>query len=82
MTSSLAVLEIAKPTYRSLLNDIDTVIGTAFQFYRMTRNDVGHPEITPTLAKPLLYANVAQMPFYIVRIYALIDYFNTNEMSF
>ncbi|MCX6593054.1 MAG: hypothetical protein NTZ56_16170 [Acidobacteria bacterium] len=68
----------SKPTNPPLNQDVDTMLGTAFQFYRMTRNEVGHPEIVPNLAKPVLHANIAQMTVYLERIYGLIAHFQTN----
>lgn len=53
-------------------------IATAFQFYRITRNEVGHPEIVPNLQKPVLHAQIAQMTVYLERIYGLIAHFQTN----
>jgi hypothetical protein len=68
----------SKPVTPPLNQDVDTMLGTAFQFYRMTRNEVGHPEIVPNLAKPVLHANIAQMTVYLERIYGLIALFQTN----
>ena len=70
----------SRPTTAPLNQDIDTWLGTAFQFYRMTRNDVGHPEIVHDLQKPVLHANIAQMPVYLERIYGLITHFQNNAV--
>jgi len=68
----------SRPTTAPLNQDIDTLLGTAFQFYRLTRNDVGHPEIVHNLQKPVLHANIAQMTVYLERIYGLIAHFQAN----
>jgi hypothetical protein len=36
------------------------VLTSLFTFYRLTRNEVGHPEIVPNLAKGVILANMAQ----------------------
>ena len=35
----------SKPTDLALSQDLETVIGGMFQFCRVTRNQIGHPEI-------------------------------------
>lgn len=64
-----------------LYNDIDVVIGSAFQFYRMTRNAVGHPHIPPDLDKGVLLANLGQFVTYTERLYALIAHFKATPMT-
>jgi hypothetical protein len=70
----------SKPDTAPLNQDVVTMLGAAFQFYRMTRNEVGHPEIVPNLAKPVLHANIAQMTVYLERIYGLIAHFQTTAV--
>jgi TATA-box binding protein (TBP) (component of TFIID and TFIIIB) len=58
-----------------VLNDIDVVIGTTFQFCRITRNEVGHPQIVPDLERGVLIANLGNFVTYIERIYKLMKHF-------
>ncbi len=70
----------SKPTDPVLAQDLETVIGLMFHFCRITRNEVGHPQIVPDLAKGVLLANLGHFVQYIERIYKLIDYFKVNEV--
>ena len=65
----------SKPTDGVLAQDLDTIIGNIFQFCRITRNEVGHPQIVPDLDKGVLLANLGQFVTYIGRIYALMTHF-------
>lgn len=65
----------SRPTDPVLSNDIDVVIGTTFQFCRITRNEVGHPQIVPDLDKGVLIANLGNFVSYVERIYKLMKYF-------
>lgn len=49
----------SRPTTAPLNQDIDTLLGTTFHFYRMTRNAAGHPEVVPNLDKAVLHASIA-----------------------
>jgi hypothetical protein len=49
-----------------------------FQFCRITRNEVGHPQIVPDLDKGVLLANLGHFATYIERIYGLIHHFQQN----
>ena len=51
-----------QPTDPKPLHDSFTVLTSLFTFYRLTRNEVGHPEIVPNLAKGVILANMAQFP--------------------
>lgn len=68
----------SKPTGPVLSQDLDTVIGTIFHFCRITRNEVGHPQIVPDLDKGVLLANLGQFVTYIGRIYGLMKHFKDN----
>ena len=46
-----------------------------FQFCRITRNEVGHPEIVPDLDRGVLLANLGNVVNYIGRIYELMGHF-------
>lgn len=58
--------------------DLDVAIGSIFQFCRITRNEVGHPQIVPDLDKGVIIANLGQFVTYIERVYHLIDHFREN----
>lgn len=68
----------SRPTDPVLSNDIDVVIGATFQSCRITRNEVGHPQIVPDLEKSVLIANIGNFVNYIERIYKLIKHFKDN----
>jgi len=70
----------SKPTDPLLSQDLDTVIGAVFQFCRITRNEVGHPQIVPDLDKGVLLANLGQFVTYIGRIYGLMKHFKENSV--
>jgi hypothetical protein len=67
-----------KPTDATLGNDLDILIGNIFQFARITRNEIGHPEIVPDLDKGVLLANLGNFVTYIGRIYGLMKHFRDN----
>jgi hypothetical protein len=64
----------------SIANDLETVLNTMFHFYRITRNDVGHPQADPNLDKGVIMANLGQFVVYLERVYGLIRHFQNNEM--
>lgn len=63
------------PADAALSQDLDVLIGSMFQFCRITRNEVGHPQIVPDLDKGVLLANLGHLVTYIERIYGLIHHF-------
>jgi hypothetical protein len=67
-----------KPTDAVLSQDLDVIIGNIFQFARITRNEIGHPEIVPDLDKGVLLANLGNFVNYIGRIYGLMKHFRDN----
>jgi hypothetical protein len=71
----------SKPTEGVLSQDLETVIGTMFQFCRITRNEVGHPQIVPDLDRGVLLANLGQFVTYIERIYGLVRHFHDRGVS-
>ncbi len=68
----------SKPTDPVLSQDLDVLIGNIFQFARITRNEVGHPEIVPDLDKGVLLADLGNFVNYIGRIYGLMKHFREN----
>lgn len=67
-----------RPTTDPLALELDTLIGGMFQFCRITRNEIGHPQIVPDLDKGVILANFAHFVTYIERVYALKFYFEEN----
>jgi hypothetical protein len=65
----------SRPTEGTLSQDLDVIIGSMFQFCRITRNDVGHPEVVPNLDKGALLADLGHFVAYLERIYGLIQHF-------
>jgi len=70
----------SKPADPTLIQDLDTQIDSIFQFCRICRNEVGHPQLTPNLDKGVLLANMGQFVKYIEAIYRLIDYFRNTKI--
>lgn len=68
----------SKPTDGVLAQDLDAVIGGTFQFCRITRNEVGHPQIVPDLDAGVILANLGHFVTYIERIYALMRHFQNG----
>ena len=63
------------------LQDLDTKIESIFQFCRICRNEVGHPQISPNLDRGVLLANMGQFVQYTKAIYNVIDYFENNQIA-
>jgi len=70
-----------RPTELPLAQDLEQLIDGAFNFYRHTRNQVGHPQIVPDLDKGVILANLGQFIVYVERIYGLIAFFGANEIE-
>lgn len=70
----------SKPTEPALSHDLEIVIGSVFQFCRITRNEIGHPQIVPDLDKGVILANLGHFVTYIARIYGLMKYFQENSV--
>lgn len=63
-----------------ITNNLETILNAMFHFYRITRNDVGHPQADPNLDKGVILANLGQFVLYLERVYGLSHYFQNNEM--
>ncbi len=70
-----------KPTDPELVNNSYTILSSLFTFYRLTRNEVGHPEIVPNLDKGIIIANLAQFTKYLKTVYGLIAFFNSTTVE-
>jgi hypothetical protein len=68
----------SKPHDPVLSQDIDTLIGNIFHFSRITRNEVGHPQLVPDLDKGVILANIGNFVQYAARIYSLMRHFKEN----
>lgn len=68
----------SRPVDPVLSQDLEVLIGAMFQFCRITRNEVGHPQIVPDLDKGVLLANLGHAVTYIERIYGLMRHFRQN----
>lgn len=68
-----------KPQNFDLTQDLQIKIEAVFQFCRICRNEVGHPQIVPNLDKGVILANLGQFTKYIETIYGLIDFYATNK---
>jgi len=71
----------SRPTDPALAQDLEVLVGQMFQFCRITRNEVGHPQIVPDLARGVILANLGQFVHYIERVYRLVDHFRTNGVE-
>lgn len=70
-----------QPQEHPLSHDLEQLLDGAFNFYRHTRNQVGHPQIIPDLDKGVILANLGQFIVYVERIYGLMDFFERNEIQ-
>lgn len=68
-----------KPQDFDLTQDLQIKIEAIFQFCRICRNEVGHPQIVPNLDKGVILANLGQFVKYIETVYRLIDFYSTNK---
>lgn len=69
-----------KPTDPLLNSDLDVFLGGMFQFCRVTRNEIGHPQIVPDLDKGVLLANLGHFAKYVERVYLLADFFRATSV--
>lgn len=70
-----------KPKELPLAQDLEQLLDGAFNFYRHTRNAVGHPQIIPDLDKGVILANLGQFIVYVERIYGLMAFYNANDVQ-
>lgn len=71
----------SKPSDHVLAQDLTQLLDGAFNFYRHTRNAVGHPQIVPDLDKGVILANMGQFVIYVDRIYMLMKHFQENGVE-
>ncbi|MCZ7686982.1 MAG: hypothetical protein M5U28_52870 [Sandaracinaceae bacterium] len=70
-----------KPTDADVGNDLETIIGSMFQFCRITRNEVGHPHAVPNLDKGALLADLGHFVTYLERIYRMKRFYENNPVE-
>lgn len=70
-----------KPHAGILAQDLSIIIGSMFHFYRITRNEIGHPQVVPDLDKGIVFGNLGQFVTYIERLYALREYFEKEGVK-
>jgi hypothetical protein len=70
-----------RPRDRVLSEGFGVAIESTFQFCRITRNEVGHPEIVPTFEKSEIIANLNHILRYIKLIYELMHHFQENGVT-
>jgi len=71
----------SRPTDPVLSQDLDTVLGSMFNFCRITRNEIGHPQVVPDLAKEAILAQLGFFVQYLKRIYDLAAHFQQNGVE-
>ena len=70
-----------KPIDPVLSQDLEVIVGGMFQFCRVTRNEIGHPQIVPDLDRGVILANLGHFITYIERIYALAKHFKEKGVA-
>ena len=64
-----------------IVNDFKTHVEAIFQFIRLIRNSIVHPESMPRITNALIYANLQQFSYYIETISNLIKYLKENTIT-
>ncbi len=62
-------------------HDLEIKIESIFQFCRICRNEVGHPQLPPNLDKGVLLSNMGQFVKYTEDLYELIHYYQNNNVE-
>ncbi|MCC8985411.1 MAG: hypothetical protein LM513_02370 [Nitrospira sp.] len=70
-----------KPPDPTINQDLTQILDGCFQFCRITRNEVGHPQIVPDLDSGVILANMGHFITYLERIYKLIGFFQNNAIA-
>jgi hypothetical protein len=64
-----------------IIRDFDDHIEGVFNFIRLLRNSIVHPESIPNITSALVYANLQQFSYYIETIFKLIDYYSQHKIT-
>lgn len=67
-------------TNQELVRDIEIQIDGIFNFIRIIRNTIVHPNAMPNITNAMVYANLQQFSYYIEKIYGLMSYYSTNQI--
>ena len=62
-------------------NDFDLHVESIFNFVRLLRNSIVHPDSLPKITSAIAYSNLQQFIYYIETIYKLIEYFSSNKIT-
>ena len=62
-------------------NDFDLQVESIFNFVRLIRNSIVHPDSLPKVTSAIVYSNLQQFIYYVVTIYQLIEYFCNNKIT-
>jgi hypothetical protein len=71
----------SRPSDPVLSQDLSTIMEGTFQFCRITRNEVGHPQIVPDLDQGVILANLGHFVTYLERIYGLMNHFKQTPVT-
>jgi hypothetical protein len=71
----------SRPTDPVLCQDLDQILEGTFQFCRITRNEVGHPQIVPDLDQGVILAQLGYFSTYLGRIYGLTNHFKNTPLQ-
>jgi len=75
-------ISLNKPKGYGWTNDIEIKVEQLFQFYRICRNEAGHPHLPPNLDKGVLLANMGQFVKYVEDLNELVGYYSINKVQF
>ena len=70
----------SKPGSEAGLRDWETILETFFDFYRLCRNEIGHPSINPRHDKEIVLATSGVFVRYLKTIYELIRFLKSNPI--
>jgi hypothetical protein len=71
----------SRPTDPVLSQDLEDIIDGTFKFSRITRNEVGHPEVVPNPDRSFVMAHLGHFIVYIERVYKLMKYFEVTGVT-
>jgi len=64
-----------------LINDYDVHVESIFNFIRLLRNSIVHPESLPNITNSIAYSNLQQFSYYVETVFKLITYFESNQIA-
>jgi len=72
ISDSISKLKKKHPGNEELFRDLDTKINTLAAYYRLTRNEAGHPDFVPKIERPELELALKTVPRYLETILAVL----------